>query len=231
MRSEFLRAQGILQNRVESKPLREAFLLRGEMGKVLRSGRPNGVGASALTIAILAAASGMSTACSGENTTNIPSYSSGTEGNAINFDKPPVAVPPKDAGPLVVDLSCFDAGTAPACNVHFSDIFAKMKGSSGVWQCAAAGSCHGNGSQKPVLNDNDIATSYSNLTNYVISGSGPYVRPCVFDPTQSSILCNLGSGIPCGSGMPLIGLNAAVALTDADRTMIQNWLTCGAPNN
>jgi hypothetical protein len=108
--------------------------------------------------------------------------------------------------------------------VSFSrDLFPKMTG-NGVWKCASAGTCHGNGTQAPVMDAATAATVIASLKDYPI-GTVPYITQGG-DPAQSAMFCNLSCG--CGKSMPL---DPGAALTDNELCQVQAWLKCGAPNN
>jgi len=112
------------------------------------------------------------------------------------------------------------------CTVSWKTQVFPLFMSTGPGQCASA-ACHG-GTNPPTIADNDPATSLQNLQKYTINGK-QYVATGSTDPAGSSIECNLGMVTPvCGlAQMP----EAPGALDAAQRTTIDTWVKCGAPNN
>jgi len=95
--------------------------------------------------------------------------------------------------------------------------------------CGSA-SCHGtpNGAKPQIALDS--ATTRRNLIAQKAIAERPYVKICDPSPTASSILCNIAkSGASCGTGMPL-SAPGSLAGSPLDKA-IQNWITCGAPEN
>jgi hypothetical protein len=76
--------------------------------------------------------------------------------------------------------------------------------------------------------DADPATTYTNLSKYTINGKALIV-PNDTNPADSTLECNLGIVNPiCGlQAMP----QPPGALGAAQRTTIDTWIKCGAPNN
>lgn len=218
------------ESRVTTTNMRRvAMAVRGkltdlEQRRPLRDGCPS----RAVTLAVVLAAL---VDCSGQNTTNIPPQGTGDMG--LKGAVPPVEVA-SQPHMLKLDFSCFPDGSMAGCDVSFSsNIFPKMK-STGAWQCASASGCHGAGTA-PIMNDNSASDTYNALINYQL-GNLPtglqYVIPCVDDPTQSAITCNLIPAGFCGQRMPLRTRAAIEDVSSDDLTnVIEKWLSCGAPNN
>jgi hypothetical protein len=76
--------------------------------------------------------------------------------------------------------------------------------------------------------DGNAATTYTNLKAYTINGKGVIV-PGDANPSDSALECDLGIQQPvCGLGqMP----QPPGTLNAAQRTTIDTWIKCGAPNN
>lgn len=121
----------------------------------------------------------------------------------------------------------------PACAVSFKkDIFPVLDTKSA---CASSPLCHGDGKGNMTLIAGDSANYYTTLTTFVVNhepDSGPYIVPC--DPAASKFPCNLqlSDGMnphaACASLMPKV---ASKGPTLADLKKIEDWITCGAPDN
>jgi hypothetical protein len=98
--------------------------------------------------------------------------------------------------------------------------------STGPGACGNA-ACHG-GTNPPTVTDNNAAATYAALSKYNINGK-PVVATGVVDPAGSSLECDLGIVTPvCGiAQMP----EAPGVLSAANKTTIDTWVKCGAPNN
>ncbi len=138
----------------------------------------------------------------------------------------------------------------PNCGVSWSkDIFegildAPTEAAEPTGACGAAG-CHEMGAAGLFMPPGQSDTAYTQLTNYKIAGSGPYIVDC--EPGQSRIMCNLAfaDGVdndfvseeltlsgPCGSPMPkLQGKSPGEPLSQEQLDTIAEWIRCGAPNN
>jgi len=115
-----------------------------------------------------------------------------------------------------------------ACAVSFKDdLFPVLDGTA---KCADAG-CHVTGIGDLTLEAGNAANYYTQLTKYKL-GADPYIVPC--HPEQSKFPCNLkvADGMnpqdACGNTMPVATANAP---TLAQLKQIEDWITCGAPDN
>ncbi len=125
-------------------------------------------------------------------------------------------------GACVVDM---------ACGVSFKDeIFLVLDGKA---KCATTPGCHGDGKGGLTLTAGDVASYYDALTAFKLKDGSPNIVPC--DPASSRMLCNLkvSSGTspyePCGTLlMPVVPSDAP---TLDDLKNIEDWITCGSPNN
>lgn len=115
-----------------------------------------------------------------------------------------------------------------SCAVSFAtDIFPVLDATS---KCADA-TCHAAGVGDLTLVAGDAANYFAQLTKFKL-GTDPYIVAC--HPEQSKFPCNLkvSDGTnphdACGNAMPLVAANAP---TLAQLTAIEDWITCGAPNN
>lgn len=125
-------------------------------------------------------------------------------------------------GACVVDM---------ACAVSFKDeIFPVLDGKA---KCASASFCHGASKGNLTLTAGDVASYYDALTTFKLQDGSPNIVPC--DPAGSKMLCNLkvesGTNPHGMCGSSLMPLNPADAPTLDQLTIIEEWITCGAPNN
>lgn len=118
-----------------------------------------------------------------------------------------------------------------ACAVSFKDaIFPVLDEKS---KCAFSPGCHGDGLGNLTLTAADVASYYDGLTALKLKDGTSNIVPC--DPGSSKLLCNLNvsSGTnPYGKcGSKLMPPAPANAPTVDDLKAIEDWITCGAPNN
>lgn len=118
-----------------------------------------------------------------------------------------------------------------ACAVSFKDdLFPVLDGKS---KCAFSPGCHGDGKGNLTLTAADVGSYYEGLTKLKLKDGTSNIVPC--DPAGSKMLCNLkvSSGTnPYGKcGSQLMPLNPVNAPTTDDLKAIEDWITCGAPNN
>lgn len=119
----------------------------------------------------------------------------------------------------------------PTCGVSFKDeIFPVLDTKS---KCAATPGCHGDGQGNLTLTAGDADSYYTGLTALVLKDGSPNIVPC--DPAGSKMLCNLqisDGDNPHGTcGSKLMPLNPNNGPTLDDLANIEDWITCGAPNN
>jgi len=117
------------------------------------------------------------------------------------------------------------------CAVKFStDVFPILDGKA---KCATVSGCHGDSKGGLSLTAGDIPGYYSALTAFKLKDGSPNIVPC--DPAGSKMLCNLklesGTNPHGMCGSLLMPLNPADAPTLDQLTIIEEWITCGAPNN
>jgi hypothetical protein len=98
--------------------------------------------------------------------------------------------------------------------------------STGAGACGNS-ACHG-GTSAPTILDGQAATTYTNLSKYSINGK-TLIVPGDANAADGTLECNLGMVTPaCGlQTMP----QPPGALGSAQRTLIDTWVKCGAPNN
>lgn len=118
-----------------------------------------------------------------------------------------------------------------ACAVKFSaDVFPILDGKA---KCAFVPGCHGDGKGGLTLTENDIPGYYSALTSFKLKDGSSNIVPC--DLEGSKMLCNLRLNTgdnPHGiCGTQLMPPNPTNAPTLDELTIIEDWITCGAPNN
>lgn len=118
-----------------------------------------------------------------------------------------------------------------ACAVSFKDdLFPVLDQKS---NCAFTPGCHGDGKGNLSLTPGDVASYFDGLTQLKLKDGSSNIVPC--DPAGSKLLCNLkvSSGTnPWGTcGTQLMPLNPVNAPTTDDLKAIEDWITCGAPNN
>ncbi|HEY8088246.1 MAG TPA: hypothetical protein VIF09_10385 [Polyangiaceae bacterium] len=119
-----------------------------------------------------------------------------------------------------------DGQVTQSCTVSWKTNVFPLFESTGAGTCGNA-ACHG-GTNPPTVVDNDPATTYKNFSVYNINGK-PVFKTGDANPSDSTIECDLGIQTPiCGiAAMP----EAPGVLAAADRTTIDTWVKCGAPNN
>lgn len=121
--------------------------------------------------------------------------------------------------------------TDSTCGVSFKDdIFPVFDQKA---KCAFVPGCHGDGKGGLTLTEGDVASYFDALTAFKLKDGSSNIVPC--DPASSKLLCNLkvSSGTnPHGTcGTQLMPPNPANAPTPDDLTNIEDWITCGSPNN
>jgi hypothetical protein len=136
--------------------------------------------------------------------------------------------PPSEAG-VSADggLACGTPVDAGACTVSYAnDIWPKMQG---TWHCSDA-KCHGGTSYSPQLDSADNA--YTNMMNYKVGSTKPYINPCSTDPDASAFVCNV-SNPACGAAQMPFPDNTLGSgpMSGADLTLVTTWVQCGAPKN
>jgi hypothetical protein len=107
------------------------------------------------------------------------------------------------------------------CTIKFADVITALRPAS----CGAGVSCHGAGGQKPIINFDDPATTYTNLTNFPAANGKWYVSPCSTDPAESAIVVNIDPAAPDHAGNvmpPSVGFAAGVQ-------KVTDWVKCGSP--
>lgn len=119
------------------------------------------------------------------------------------------------------------------CKVSFkNDVYPALEG---MGNCSFSPGCHGDGKGNLTLMPMAPDKFYTAITTYQMNHApavGPYIVPC--DPKSSLLPCNLkvsdgaNPHAPCGSTMPVV---AAKAPTTKQLQAIEDWITCGAPNN
>jgi hypothetical protein len=137
---------------------------------------------------------------------------------------------------------CMGGDPDAGCAVSFkTDIYDALLSEAGKARCADA-QCHGDAADPGgdfYFPPKDAAAARTALLSYQLDNpAGPYVTCAA--PAMSKLLCNMFLGVgntnpygKCGSTMPQL-LNPDVGqavLTQADLELIEDWITCGAPNN
>jgi hypothetical protein len=172
-------------------------------------GPPDGLVGRTAPTATATATTTTTTTTTGTGTTPPPAGDSGSP-------------PPTDAGGTPTP----DAGGTGACAVSWANDVFPMLESTGSGSCAGA-ACHANGAQQPTILDGNAAGTYNSLKGYTLLNAVGYITPGNTDPAGSSIDCNLVTN-SCGAGvMPL----QPGTLSAAQKTTIDTWVKCGAPQN
>lgn len=131
------------------------------------------------------------------------------------------------SGGSVATTDCPGNGVlGPDCPSWKDDIFGPIVDTNGAGKCAAPG-CHGVSGVEPLLVAGNAKDTRLALLNYDFKNpTGPYVS-CV-KPGDSKILCNLAQIGTCGSLMPK---DVMPKLDETQIKLIEDWITCGAPDN
>jgi hypothetical protein len=119
-----------------------------------------------------------------------------------------------------------EGGTTGTCAVSWANDVFPMLESTGSGSCGSA-ACHANGAQQPPVLDGNAAGTYNAFKGYTLLNNVGYITPGDTSPAGSSMDCNLVTN-SCGAGvMPM----APGALSAAQKTTIDVWIKCGAPQN
>ncbi len=130
--------------------------------------------------------------------------------------------PPGDSGTTGTP----ETGGTGSCAVSWTNDVFPMLESTGSGSCGSA-ICHANGAQQPNVLDGNATGTYNAFKGYMILNGTGYITPGNTSPTASSIDCNLVTN-SCGAGtMPL----APGTLSATQKTTIDTWVKCGAPDN
>jgi hypothetical protein len=93
--------------------------------------------------------------------------------------------------------------------------------------CGSSTACHANGGQQPVFINGNATATYNQFTQYTQLEGKPYVKTGDTNANDSTIDCSLDTQTCFTTQkMPPVG-----TWTAADKTLIQQWVACGAPNN
>lgn len=155
--------------------------------------------------------------------------------NALAGQKAPSAsselTAQQTGGDTSAPFACVTAGGTlvdggATCPVSFkNDILPAFAAST----CAQA-ACHGGKTplNEPRIDPAEPEAIYPIFAVFKMSaGNLPYINPCSTDKTKSGIACNLYATGTCGVKMPQGGTQMDQAVIDK----IEQWLTCGSPNN
>jgi hypothetical protein len=119
-----------------------------------------------------------------------------------------------------------EAGGTGTCAVSWTtDVFPLLE-STGAGTCGSA-ACHANGAQQPTILDGNATGTYNSLKGYTLLNNVGYIVPGDDNVGGSAMDCNLVTGT-CGA-LPMP--EAPGALTAANKTTIDTWIKCGAPEN
>lgn len=121
-----------------------------------------------------------------------------------------------------------DSGTSTmGCSVSWAtDVFPMLE-STGSGACGS-GACHANGAQQPTVLDGNAAGTYNTFKNYTLINAVGYITPGNTNPANSSIDCDLVTGLCGANPMPLAPTGS---LSQTQKTTIDTWVKCGAPEN
>lgn len=143
---------------------------------------------------------------------------------------------PPPAGDAGAPAATGDAGTTPTpesgtttlgCSVSWAtDVFPMLE-STGSGACGNT-TCHANGAQPPTVLDGNPGGTYNSFKGYMILDAKGYITPGDTNVADSTIDCNLVTNA-CGAGV--MPLSPAGALSQAQKTTIDTWVKCGAPEN
>jgi hypothetical protein len=106
-----------------------------------------------------------------------------------------------------------------------TDVFPMLE-STGSGSCGSA-ACHANGGQQPNILDGNATGTYNSLKGYTLLNNVGYIVPGNANPADSAMDCNLVTSTCGADAMPL----APGALTATQKTTIDTWIKCGAPEN
>jgi len=117
-------------------------------------------------------------------------------------------------------------GGGGTCAVSWTnDVFPLLE-STGVGTCGSA-ACHANGGQQPTILDGNATGTYNSLKGYTLLNNVGYIVPGNDSVTGSAMDCNLVTSTCGATPMP----EAPGALTAGNKTTIDTWIKCGAPEN
>lgn len=181
-------------------------------------------------------------ACGGEPTTNfgpadgivgraapqptLSSTSTATSTATGTATTPPADdadTPPDDDGGTTTGA---ESGAPATCPVSWAnDVFPLLE-STGSGACGSA-TCHASGGQVPSVLDGNPAGTYTGFTNLTVINNIPYIAPGNTSAAASAMDCNLVTAT-CGPAMPV---SPTGTLSQAQKTTIDTWIKCGAPQN
>ena len=119
-----------------------------------------------------------------------------------------------------------EGGTTGTCAVSWTtDVFPMLE-SNGSGSCGSA-ACHANGAQQPTILDNNATGTYNSLKGYTLLNNVGYITPGDPNVGGSAMDCNLVTGTCGANPMPL----APGTLSATQKTTIDTWIKCGAPDN
>jgi len=96
-------------------------------------------------------------------------------------------------------------------------------------QCGSSTACHASGGNLPTFLNANAAGTYNSFAGYTQLENRPYIKAGDTNPADSSIDCSLDTQT-CYTLTPM-PTSPPANWTAADKTMIQTWVACGAPNN
>jgi hypothetical protein len=117
------------------------------------------------------------------------------------------------------------SGATPACTVSWANQVYPALQNDGA--CGSSTACHASGGQLPAFLATATGT-YNSFSQYTLLENKPYIKPGDTNPADSTIDCSLDTQT-CYTTLPMP--EAPGALTAADKTLIDTWVKCGAPNN
>jgi hypothetical protein len=119
-----------------------------------------------------------------------------------------------------------EGGGTGTCAVSWStDVFPLLE-STGSGSCGSA-ACHASGGQQPTVIDGNAAGTYDNLKAYTLLNGVGYIVPGDTNVADSAMDCNLVTGTCGASPMPA----SPGTLSGTQKTTIDTWVKCGAPQN
>jgi hypothetical protein len=118
-----------------------------------------------------------------------------------------------------------EGGTGTCAVSWTTDVFPMLE-STGSGTCGST-ACHASGAQTPTILDGNATGTYNSLKGYTLLNNVGYIVPGDTNPADSAMDCNLVTSTCGASPMP----EAPGTLGATQKTTIDTWVKCGAPEN
>jgi len=96
-------------------------------------------------------------------------------------------------------------------------------------QCGSSTACHASGGNLPTFLNANAAGTYNSFAQYTQLENKPYIKAGDTNVADSTIDCSLDTQT-CYT-LTAMPTSPPANWTAADKTMVQTWVACGAPNN